>query len=227
MTLLDVIKESFTADWRKVDLRRTVLLVLLILAVAAALWQYLMPQIRTIESTTFKRVPEIKKVVDVQRVYIKCPERGIVVLDKAELTKNMNLSWLQGGDLQAAAVTESPASAGEVIPPQPGGPRQPDLQVTGTADIPATSNGVEAMSVIDMETGVTTITVREKPAPWFQFRNDGAVGIRYGLDQRLQYIGNFYGKWDFLRVKDVYFSAVADLETGGDAKLQAGAEYRW
>jgi len=219
--------DYFTTDWRQTDLRRTVLLVLLILAVFAALWQYLMPEIRTINTTTFKRVPELRTVKDVQRVLVPCPERGIVVLDKAKLAETMDLPWLQGGNLEAAEAVDGPTSAGEVIPPEPGGTRQNDLQVTGTADIPESNNGVEALSVIDMETGVTTITVREKPAPWFQFRNDGAVGIRYGLDQRLQYIGNVYGKWDFLRMKDVYFSAVADLETGGDARLQLGTEYRW
>ena len=224
---LTSLRSRFTTDWRQVDLRRTALLVLLVLAVFAALWQYFMPQIRTIESTVFKRVPEIRKVVEVQRIRIACPELGIVVLDKAQAEKKLHLaledadSTLYAGDGLKANATEEPGY------PYDNRHLTNSYEITATGEIPETRNGAEVMSTIDMNTGVSTIVVREKPTPWFQFRNDGAVGIRYGLDQRLNYIGNIYGRWDFLRIKDVYISANTDIETGGDAKLQIGGEYRW
>lgn len=226
---LTSLRSRFTTDWKMVDLRRTALLILLILAVFSALWQYLMPQIRTIETNIFKRVPEIRKVVDVQRVLVPCPERGLVVLDKAQVVKKLGLDdepgWLhQDGAELAPQTGRSDGEAGEPFDDRH---LTSSLEILATGEIPETANGAEAISVIDMNTGVTTISVREKPAPWFQFRNDGAIGVRYGVDQRLRYVGNVYGRWDFLRVKDVYFSANTDLETGGDAKLQVGGEYRW
>ena len=228
---LTSLRSRFTTDWKKVDLGRTALLVLLILAVFSALWQYLMPQIRTIETTNFKRVPEIRKVVDVQRVLVPCPERGLVVLDKAQVVKKLGLDDEPGWLLQAGAQLAPQPGAGdddgELSQPFDDRHLTSSLEILATGEIPETRNGAEAISVIDMNTGVTTISIREKPAPWFQFRNNGAIGVRYGLDQRLRYIGNVYGRWDFLRVKDVYFSANTDLETGGDAKLQVGGEYRW
>ena len=224
--MLAGLRNSFTTDLRRIDWKRTILLVLLILAVFAALWQYLMPQIRTIESTTFKRVPEIKKVKEVQRVYIKCPERGIVVLDKEQVAKKLDTDqFLQVYQAAPADQPDQSDQAGLLRlgpAPEPRG-----LEVTATAEIPQCKNGAQALSVIDMNTGQSTIVVKENVAPWFQFRNDGAVGIRYGLNQHLQYVGNVYGKWDFLRVKDVFFSLGGDLETGGDAQLQVGSEYRW
>lgn len=198
------IKDRFTADWRQIDWRRTALLVFLILALFAAIWQWAMPKVRTITTAEFRRVPEIRKVKDVQRVRVPCPEQGIVVLDKKEAAQKLSLPWYLERPLPAAAP-----------------------QITATADLPETKNGIEAVSVIDLQTGESQIVAREKTAPWFQFRNDGALGLRYGIDQRLDYVGNVYGRWDFLRVRDVYLSANGDLSTGGDAKVQLGVEYRW
>jgi hypothetical protein len=107
------LRDFFTLDLRRVDWPRTGLLIALILAVFAAGWQYAMPQVRTITETRFSRTTQIKRVVDVQRVYIPCPERGIVALDKTEVAKRLGISWLIGGNIAAAKATpeESPVAA--------------------------------------------------------------------------------------------------------------------
>lgn len=217
MTILDTIKERFTSDWRQVDWRRTFFLVVLVLAVAAVLWQYLMPDIREVNTTTFRRMKEIRTVKNVQRVYIPCPEKGLVVLDHAEAAKRLGMPELQ---VYSTPSTESIRSTGATPAPSP-------VEVLSTAALPQTDNGHQVVAVLDTDTGVTTMVAKEVQAPWFRFTNKGAAGLRYGLNQRLEYAGTAYGRWDFLRVKDVYFSLNADLETGGDAHLQAGAEYRW
>ena len=216
------LRERFTSDLKKVDWPRTVCLVLLILAATSALWQYAMPQFRTITQTEFRRVPEIRKVRDIERVRVTCPESGIVVLDKAAVSEKLHLDFIQGGNIAAARKAET------IKPPveQQSAPG-PDLQVTATADIPQSDNGVDVISIMDIETGESHLEAREKSAPWFQFRNDGAMGIRYGVNQALAPAGTLYGRWDFLRVKNIYFSANSDITTGSDFRIQLGAEYRW
>jgi hypothetical protein len=225
----DMLREMFTTDWRKIDYGRTALLILLILAIFAALWQYAMPEVRTITTTQFKRVPEIHKVETVKRVRIACPDSGIIVLDKQEAAKKLGIDWLQGGDIEKSR--DQGSGTGDQENQKAGtDPRSPipgPLEITATAEIPRSNNGVNVISVIDADTGVSTIVAKEIPAPWFQFRRDAAAGIRYGLNQRLVNTGTVYGRWDFLRVKNVYLSANGDLTTGGDAHLQLGAEYRW
>lgn len=234
---------NFTFDWRRVDWARTALLIALILSLAAVLWQYAMPEIRTVTTTEFRRVPVIQTVKDVKYVRVACPEQGIVTLDKADVAKKLDLNWLQGGDIAAARLSEQPGgessppggtypstplrdrSVSGVEPPVPGAAN--DLQVTATAELPRSDNGTQVISVINTQTGESTIVAKETPAPWFQFRNDRAIGVRYGLNQHLVNVGNVYGKWGFLRIKSIWLSTYADLATGGDAQLQLGAEYRW
>ena len=216
------LREHFTTDLEKVDWPRTALLVLLILAAASSLWQFAMPSFRTITQTEFRRVPEIRKVHDIERVRVACPESGIVVLDKAAVSDQLHLDFIQGGDIAAARKAEAAgtASAPKATP-------APDLQVTATADIPESDNGVDVISIMDLQTGESHLEAREKSAPWFQFRNNAAVGIRYGVNQALAPAGTLYGRWDFLRVRNVYFSANGEITTGSDARIQLGAEYRW
>ncbi|MBT0666359.1 hypothetical protein KI809_18785 [Geobacter pelophilus] len=222
MGLLTKLRNRLTTERQQIDWGRTALLVALILAVFAALWQWAMPEIRTITSIEFRAVPQIHRVESVKRVNVPCPESGIVVLDKAAVAKKMPLLGLSGGDITAWQKQDRE----EGISPAPAG-TQPNTQVTATADIPQSDNGVEIVSLIDLQTGESQIVAKEKAAPWFQFRNDAAAGIRYGLNQRLENSGSVYGRWDFLRVKDVYLSGNVDVTTGGDAHLQLGAEYRW
>lgn len=232
--MLTLLRNQFTIDWKQVDWPRTALLIALILALYAAGWQYVMPRMQTLTATEFRRVAEIRTVAAVQRVYVPCPEQGIVVLDKAAVARKLDLSWLQGGDIDSArkggdtALPPEGTQPGAILASPPGPrPRGELYEVTATADLPESGNGIEAVSVIDMRSGESHIEAREKEAPWFQFRNEGALGVKYGYNQHLQNIGTVYGRWDFLRIKSFFLSANADLETGGDARLQAGVEYRW
>lgn len=220
-------RELFTLDLKRVDWRRTILLIALILATAAALWQWFCPPVRIITQNQFHPVPVIKAVEKVKTVRVACPERGLVVLDKQTVADKLDIPWLQGGDIASAKVSEEVTSpSAEGASPVPGNPR--DLQITATAQLPESKSGYQVVAVVDTATGVTTQVVKEEPAPWFQLRNDAAMGVRYGIcSGDSLYCGTTYGRWDFLRVKDVYLSANGDLSTDGAARLQFGAEYRW
>lgn len=222
--MLTSLRNRFTADWRQIDWPRTGLLVLLILALFAAGWQYAMPEVRTITTTVFKRVPEIRTVHDVQRVRVACPEAGIVVLDKQEVAEKLHIDWLRGGDVAAPE--------GEVTPPseegiQPGATPPPDLQVTATAEIPETDSGAEAVSLIDLNTGESTIVVREKPAPWFALENHGSLSGWYGYNQHLLLTGDIDGRWQFLRIKDMHLGLRTSGGTDGELRFQLGTIYQW
>src|SRR6185369_2014023 len=222
-------RDWFTTDPKQVDWKRTILLVLLVLAVASSAWQYFMPQYRIITQNQFHPVPMIRGTAGIDRVRVACPESGIVVLDKKAIAKKLDLDWLQGGDIAGALAADknSTITPTEVTSPSPEG-TQPaaDLRITATGDLPESDNGYEEVSVTDMVSGESQIMAREKESPWFQFRNDAALGIRYGLcvgaSHDSPYCGDVYGKWDFLRLKDVYLSTNGDLSTDGSAKLQFG-----
>lgn len=229
--LINSIRIRFILEKYKTDWPRTILLILLILAVTSALWQWAMPQVKIITQNQFHPVPVIHEVEKVKRVYVACPESGIVTLDKAELGKKLGLDFLQGGDIAKANQNHPPS-----IPPYHGGGLTPSLvkgrdgeglEVIATADLPESDDGVDVVALMDMATGETTLVAKEAPSPLFQFRNNGAIGVRYGFNQRLENIGNVYGRWDFLRIKNIYFSANGEISTGADATIQLGAEYRW
>jgi len=220
------LRDWFTLDWRKVDPIRTVLLILLILAVAAALWQYFCPQIRTVTQWQFHPVPVIKETVKIKKVLVPCPEQGLVVLDKQQVAEKLDLPWLQGGDIASAKVSEEVTSPSpEGTAPVAGNPA--NLQVTATAQLPESDNGYQVVTVVNTATGVTTPVVKEQEAPWLQFRNDGAIGANYDINQRLQNQWDIYLRWDFLRLKGVYINTHGRLDNDGDARIGFGGEYRW
>lgn len=217
-----LILEKYKTDWP-----RTILLIFLILAVTSALWQWAMPRVKVITQNQFHPVPVIKETTKIQRVAVACPAAGIITLDKAEVAKKLDIDFLQGGNIASSVGTTHASPASDS--PVPGNPA--DLQVTATADLPESDNGFDMISLFDETIGETILTAKEHPAPWFQFRSDGAVGIKYGLcvgaNHDSPYCGDIYGKWDFLRLKNLYISANGEIDTAAAAKLQLGAEYRW
>jgi hypothetical protein len=204
------LKERFTSDWRKTDWPRTILLIGLIFAIYAALWQYFMPQVRTITTKEFKRVAEIRTVRDVKRVYVTCPEQGLVALDKKEIAGELDMPWLS--DPAAPAPVEGDATT---------------LHPTATADLPESRNGYQVVTVVNTDTGVTIPVVQEKEAPWFRLENTGTVGLWYGLDIHLQQIAQGELTWKFLRIKDVHLGLKADGTTDGSGHALAGIIYEW
>jgi len=206
-------KDILAADWRRVDWPRTVLLIVCILAIAAALWQYFMPQIRTVTTTEFKAVPQIRETVKLQRVTVQGPAR-LVTIDKQQVAEKLELPWLlESGDSL------------DPRPPVPG--HASDLQVVATSDLPESRAGYQEVAVVNTATGETTLVAKEKELPWFRFVNKGQASLWYGYDQRLRNVGDLEGRWQFLQIKKAGLALRGNLETGGDAQLQAGIIYEW
>ena len=211
MIRLPGIKDILVADWRQVDWPRTLLLIVCILAIAAALWQYFMPQIRTVTTTQFKAVPQIRETVKLQRVTVPGPPQ-LVTIDKQQVAERLDLPWLvESGTGDRGPVTGNPK----------------DLQIVATSDLPESRSGYQEVAVVNTATGETTLVAKEKELPWFRFVNKGQVSLWYGYDQRLLPTGDLEGRWQFLQIKKAGLALRGNLETGGDAQLQAGIIYEW
>jgi hypothetical protein len=202
------------------------------LAIAAAVYLYLHPKTVTVTRTEFKAVPEIKTVVDVRKVYV--PVKQVVTLDKREVAKTLDMPWLEGGDIGTAKAAEAAQGSASPAGEQAATPADPapvegnlaDLQVTATADLPKAENGHQVVSILDTETGITTLIAKEKPAPWLEFDNALVAGIRYGVNHRLEQSGTVYGSWEFLRVKDFHMLGYGEINTNAEGKVQADLQYR-
>jgi len=215
--MLDRLRSKFVDDWhewRLYDWPRTILLVLLILAVFSALWQYFMPQVREINSTTFKRTREIHEVTKVQRVFVPCPQQGIQTLDKTEVAKKLELPWLQ------------PPVAGAPVQPAPVAGDQKDLQVVATSDLPDSDNGYQVVDVFNTETGEVTPVVTEKESPWFDLENHGSLGAWYGY-HNLTPASQLDVQWSFLRIKDAHLAVRGQANTASGLFGGAGLLYSW
>lgn len=220
-----------------------------IAAIAAAGYLYLHPRLTTVTrvETQFKEVPVIQKVAEVRKVYV--PVKQVAVLDKAQAAEKLDLPWLSAKPATPPTAVTPPsapqaeASAGQPAPvpdqvqpaeaaPVPGEPE--DLQVTTTADIPECPNGAEAVTVLNTQTGLSSMIVKEKAAPWFQFENGLIAGLRYGLNTTGGQSLTPYVGLEFLRVKDVrligYGEVNNDLEgqffRRVEGKVQFDLQYR-
>lgn len=233
------------------------LVIVALVAIAAAAYFYLNPRVKTVTTTKFQKVPEIRTVETVRRVYVPCPEKGVVALDKAAVAEKLGLGWLKEGPATAPAFANRSAATAQTgptyqttrtdlaqgaaapnddfdeaqlqaeTPPVPGRPA--DLQVTATAELPESRNGYDVIGIFNTRTGITDLLPKEKPSPWFEFRNRYGLGIRYGVglgNGQPLHTGTFYGFWEFLRVKDLYATGYGEVTSDAVGKAQIDMQWR-
>lgn len=105
-------------------------------------------------------------------------------------------------------------------------------QVIATADIAPAPDGATAVTVINTETGESTILVKAKPRPLFAFLRSGAAGVRYGVDSKGDQQAALFVRQDVLRVGNVHLGLTAEARTSpakGSAEAYGAVEvsYRW
>lgn len=152
-----------------------------------------------LQSGTYTEAMPERKAADIPRAAV--PVKQVQAYDKAAIKKKL------------------PLLAPELEPTS--------RQVIANADIPATRGGASAVTVLDTDTGESRILVREKAPPLVEFVNEGAVGLRYGINEELKKEGTLYGRWNVLRVGRVHVGAYADVTTDSEATAQVSMEYRW
>jgi hypothetical protein len=123
--------------------------------------------------------------------------------------------------------------AAKVLPIPPAIAKDPAKQITATADIKPTPNGVTAVTIFDTNTGVSEIFVEQKKAPWFAFQDTNRVGVSYGIKTNgATEVGIHYER-DVLRIKDLYLSGRVEVNSelgkdlGVDGKAKVQLQYRW
>ncbi|MCM0081795.1 hypothetical protein L4X63_09355 [Geomonas sp. Red32] len=224
--------------------------VIAIAAISALGYLYAHPKVTTFTKidTQYRTVPEIHTVTQVKKVYV--PVKQVAVLDKTEVAKQLDMPWLTapapeqpipvaavGDQLPPSEVSSVPTNdraQGDPadMPPVPDDPQ--DLQVTTTADIPECPNGAEAVTLLDTKTGQSTMIVKQKTSPWFEFENGLVAGLRYGLNTKGGQSLTPYAGVEFLRIKDFhvlgYGEVNNDLEgqffKSIDGKVQLDIQYR-
>ncbi|MGD0229901.1 MAG: hypothetical protein ABSC19_06010 [Syntrophorhabdales bacterium] len=96
--------------------------------------------------------------------------------------------------------------------------KDPDKQVTATAQVAPYAGKTDAVSVMDTKTGVSEIELKQEKLPFFGFVNQKETGVRAGVGVN-GYTGEVYGRWTFARTGDVYWAAYG--AAGTDQRMQA------
>jgi len=168
-----------------------VILLITISAGAFAYEKYLKPPA---VKTEYVKLPPV-----IQVKTIRVPVKEIVVLDKTEASKKLNLPESIRSD-----ASEQLIATGEVSPYE------------GKTDVVATMN---------TETGESSLIATQRPLPFFAFENKKEIGIGIGISSKGM-DGEVYAQWSFLRIGKVHLKAYGEADRlGAKALLRAGYEF--
>lgn len=177
-----------------------VLVVVAIVAVSSAAWNFYHPQIRTVTQTQYQTV-EKERVVDKIRIVRVPGPKEIVTIEKIKVVEKLGLPSGIAND--------------------------PNQVITGNADLAASEGGTSVVSVLNTTTGETQLIAKEKPLSLFGFPSDVEAGIRYGLSTDTVQQGQVYGRWQFLRVGNIYLGAYADMSTKPEARAMLDVSFHF
>ena len=107
-----------------------------------------------------------------------------------------------------------------------------DVEITASATPGPTKAGYNVVSVINKNSGESSIYYREKERSLIEFLNEKRIGVAYGIttDNGQQFV-KVFGEWTVLRVGSVHVGMQADIKSkqSGTAEGTAVAvvDYRW
>lgn len=151
----------------------TILFIIAFLAIVSSAYNwYYKGSERIISKIEYVKVPEIKVVEKIKRVYVKGPEQ-ILTIEKEKIVEKLKLpNWFA---------------------------KDADEQAIATADLPETETGYNVVATINTKTGVGNIIAKEKTRSLFGLPNDkqlyGKVGVDTGASKEVT-IG---AQWKFFR----------------------------
>lgn len=102
-------------------------------------------------------------------------------------------------------------------------------QITATAEIPPYDGITDVIAVFDTETAQTEINARRRQRAFLEMMNQGAIGLRYGINTAKQndYAADIYGRWDVLRTGKAYWGLYGEASSTGEGKAMISVEYRF
>ena len=224
-----------------VNLQRMALLVLLILAVYAAGWMCLMPPVA--EPVEVERLVVVQVLVPAQ-LPVDEPE---VVRAPAVIAERSGTAWtgvtsVTGPTLEDGAGDVLVGLEEKVVPAREAEELEPLMEELERASIEAPVERAVAAkepvvfyrpaAVFDGGTGISILPA-EVPAAngarWWELRDNLGAGIRYGValgNGEPKGTGTAYGFWEFLRVKDAFFTGYVEGNTDRLGKAQVDMQWR-
>lgn len=194
-------------DWIKNNWLLCLIGLVVLVAVFSALNGWYRPKFDSTPDKEFRILPgpEYTKYVTTRKVIVNTP---ITVLDKEELSKARH-----HGELSA-----------EIR-------KDPDLQITATAEVEPYRGKTVVDCVLDSRTGETRMIAKKQPVPLFGFENEKAVGVAYGMGTKGEEL-DVYGRWNFARIGNLYTGAKVEInsyleDSSIDAKAMLTMEYRF
>jgi len=165
---------------KRYDAFAFIVIVLIILAICSAIWQWYIPE-PIPDPTHFTIQPPIKKTDTIERVDI--PIKKVVTLKKKDVIK--------------------------VIKAIPEEIKQDDTkEITATAVTPCPEGtSIEAISIIDTNTGATTILTKPTKPSLFAFENKQEIGVRVGSNQQI----DVFARWQFVRVGSIHLGVYGEI----------------
>lgn len=185
------------------SLKGVLIVVCCVLAIACASLAYFhFKKPVSVNPEVYTPAQEIKQTVKIKRVEV--PIEKIVTIEKQVIVEKLKL----------------PDEIG----------KNPDKQVIATAVVEPYEGKTNAVAIVDTKTGEGSISVKQEPLPVFAFKNEKAVGGRYGYvadkDGMKQQV-DFYGHFTFLRVWGVHVGVYGEVNSKPEGKTALDISYRW
>ena len=107
-----------------------------------------------------------------------------------------------------------------------------DLEIMASATTGPSKAGFNVVSVLDKNTGDSSIYYKEKERGLFEFVNEKRIGIAYGISSdKGQQLGKVYGEWTFFRAGEAHLSVQTELRAKQLQQTEAvgmlSIDYRW
>jgi hypothetical protein len=98
-------------------------------------------------------------------------------------------------------------------------------EITAVAKVPEHRGETTVVAVIDKDTGVTTLDMRQERPSLFALESLKTIGIRCDVTTACNEL-EVYGSWEFLRIGAIHLEAYGEVSSE-DAFIGLGLEYRF
>jgi len=174
-----------------------IIFLIAVIAGASALWGWFHPKVVT--NTEYVNAPVEKIVTKIKRVEV--PITKVITYEKPIIVEKLKLpDWLK---------TDA------------------DKQVIANAEIQPYEGKTSAVAILDTKSGEAQIIAKQKPLPFFEFKNEKEIGVRYGYASTGLPEADIYGRWTFARVGSLHSALYVEGNTKPEGKAMVEVSYRW
>lgn len=99
--------------------------------------------------------------------------------------------------------------------------------VTAVVDVPKSEAGHTVASILDTNTGISSILIKPNKPPFFSLLSENRLGIRYGITSKGATEGELYYSRGLARIADAHIGTYGSISSKGEAKVMLQVEYRW